>query len=245
MDPPFTKLDLIICRNLLIYLTPVLQQKLLALFHYSLNPGGILFLGSSESINSSTNLFALFAQEDSKSRLFQRRESILTPAKIAFPASFVPALPGISQETTMLKPAVNIQSLADQVLLQQFSPAAVLVNSTGDILYISGRTGKYLEPAAGKVNWNIHAMARDGLRFELGTAFMKAIRNKESVIVKGLRVGDEDAVRTVDITVQEIQDPEELRGMVMIIFADVATPAKQKKGRRSKSGVAESATVVD
>lgn len=233
MDSPFTKLDVITCRNLLIYLTPELQQRILSLFHYSLNPEGILFLGSSEAINSSTDLFVPI---DSKSKLFRRRESMLTPSKFAFPSSHIPAMPGASRETTMLKPAVNIQSLADQVLLQRFSPPAVLVNNKGDILYISGRTGKYLEPAAGKVNWNIHAMAREGLRFDLGTAFLKALREKEAVTVKGLKITEGEAVQTVDLTVQEIQDPEALRGMVMIIFTDVATPPKQKRVSRSKSG---------
>ncbi len=88
----------------------------------------------------------------------------------------------------MSKPAANLQALADQLLLQHFSPPAVLVNDQGDILYISGRTGKYLEPAAGKANWNIFAMAREGLRFELGSAFQKALRQKEAVTVKGLRI---------------------------------------------------------
>ncbi|UTF50746.1 PAS domain-containing protein [Desulfomicrobium sp. ZS1] len=242
MDAPFTRLDILVCRNLLIYLAPELQQKLLSLFHYSLNPDGVLFLGSSESINSNTDLFAPI---DSKSRLFRRRESILTAAKIAFQPSFVPVLPGISQETTMLKPAVNIQSLADQVLLQHFSPPAVLVNNKGDILYISGRTGKYLEPPAGKVNWNIHAMAREGLRFDLGTAFLKALRHKKAVTVKGLKVTEGETVQTVDLTVQEIQEPAALRGMVMIIFTDVATPPKQKTARRSKPGEAGSAKVAE
>ena len=242
MDAPFTRLDIIICRNLLIYLTPELQQRILSLFHYSLNPEGILFLGSSEAIGGNTDLFAPI---DIKSRLFRRHESILTPAKIAFPSSFIPALPDVSQETTMLKPAVNLQSLADQVLLQRFSPPAVLVNNKGDILYISGRTGKYLEPAAGKVNWNIHAMAREGLRFDLGTAFLKALRQTEAVIVKGLKVTEGEAVQTVDLTVQTIQDPEALRGMVMIIFTDVATPPKQKPIRRSKPGASESARTIE
>jgi two-component system CheB/CheR fusion protein len=128
MDSPFTKLDIIICRNLLIYLTPELQQRILSLFHYSLAPDGILFLGSSEAIGGSTDLFISI---DSKSRLFRRRGETLTPSTIAFPSSFIPALPGVRQETTMLKPTVNIQSLADQVLLQRFSPPAVLVNNKG------------------------------------------------------------------------------------------------------------------
>ena len=188
MDPPFTKLDILICRNLLIYLTPELQKKLLPLFHYSLNPGGVLFLGSAETVSTFTDLFAPL---NIKSRLFRRRESVLPAEPLAFPASFVPALPGVPKELTMLKPAANLQSLADQLLLQHFSPPAVLVNDKGDILYISGRTGKYLEPAAGKANWNIFAMAREGLRFDLGSAFQKAIRQKEAITVKGLKVGDQ------------------------------------------------------
>ncbi len=232
MDPPFTRLDILICRNLLIYLTPELQKKLLPLFHYSLNPGGVLFLGSAETISTFTDLFAPL---NIKSRLFRRRESLLPAEPLAFPASFVPALPGVSKELTMLKPAANLQSLADQLLLQHFSPPAVLVNDKGDILYISGRTGKYLEPAAGKANWNIFAMAREGLRFDLGSAFQKALRQKEAVTVKGLKVGTNGGTQTVDITVQAIEEPEALRGMVMIVFTDVATPPEKKAPSRSKT----------
>lgn len=242
MDSPFTKLDILICRNLLIYLAPELQQRLLSLFHYSLNPNGALFLGSSESINFSSDLFAPI---DNKSKLFRRRDSILTAAKVAFPPSFIPVLPGVSQETTMLKPAVNIQSLADQVLLQHFAPPAVLVNGKGDVLYISGRTGKYLEPPAGKANWNIHAMAREGLRFDLGAAFLKALRHKEAVTVKGLKITEGETVQTLDLTVKEIQEPDALRGMVMIIFTDVAIAPKQKATRRSKPGEADDTRIME
>lgn len=189
MDPPFTKLDILICRNLLIYLTPELQKKLMPLFHYSLNLGGILFLGSAESIGTFT---ALYTPLSVKSRLFKRRESLAPVEALTFPPSFVPMVPGSTKELLMVKPAVNLQSLADQVLLQHFSPPAVLVNDKGDILYVSGRTGKYLEPAAGKANWSIFSMAREWIRFELGSAFQKALR-KESVTVKGLKVGTSDS----------------------------------------------------
>ena len=224
-DPPFTKLDIMICRNLLIYLTPELQKKLLLLFHYSLNPGGVLFLGNSETIGVFTDLFAPL---DSKSRLFRRLESVMTAETPAFPALFFSAPTEDLQELTMLKPAANLQSFADQLLLQRFSPAAVLVNNKGDILYISGRTGKYLEPAAGKANWNIFAMAREGLRFDLGSAFQKALRQKGAVTVRGLTVGETSGTHTVDITVQEIEEPEALKGMVMIVFTDAATPSEKK-----------------
>ena len=232
MDPPFTNLDILICRNLLIYLTPELQKKLLPLFHYSLNPGGVLFLGSSETVSPFTDLFAPL---NIKSRLFLRRESVLPAAPVQFPASFVTALPGVHKESTIVKPADNLQSLADQVLLQNFSPPAVLVNDKGDILYVSGRTGKYLEPAAGKANWNIFAMVREGLRFDLGSAFRKALRQKEAVTVKGLKVREGVGMQTVDLKVQTIEEPEALRGMVMIVFSAVATPLEKDAPRRHKT----------
>ena len=143
----------------------------------------------------------------------------------------------------MVKPVINLQTLADHLLLQHFSPAAVLVNNKGDILYISGRTGKYLEPAAGKANWNIFAMAREGLRFDLGSAFQKALRQKEAVTVKNLPIGTEGSPKSVDITVQTIAEPEALRGMVMIVFTDVVMPLEKKRPGRAKS--AGSATLSE
>jgi len=159
MDPPFTRLDILTCRNLLIYLDPELQKKLLPLFHYSLNPGGILFLGSAESIGAFTDLFA---PVDGKMRLYRRLDSPLRPEPVDFPSSFSHVLPGAPEKPMALKPAASLQSQADQLLLQRYSPAAVLVTAKGDIVYISGRTGNYLEPAAGKANWNIFVMAREG-----------------------------------------------------------------------------------
>jgi len=228
MDPPFTRLDILVCRNLLIYLTPEVQKKVIPLFHYSLNPGGVLFLGSAESLSSSAHLFAPL---NMKSRLFRRSELTWPTDPLEFPPSFVPALPGVHKELAMPKPAVNLQALADQLLLQRFSPPAVLVNDKGDIIYISGRTGKYLEPAAGKANWNIFAMAREEIRFEMGSAFDKALRNNETVTVKGLSVGEDAGAQTLDLTVQVIRDPEALRGMVMIVFTDRPAPVKKRPAR--------------
>jgi two-component system CheB/CheR fusion protein len=240
-DPSFTKLDILICRNLLIYLTPEVQKRLLPLFHYSLNPGGVLFLGSSESVSSSTELFAPLS---TKLRLFGRRETVMAEP-VVFPASFAPALSGEPTASAGAKPLPNLQSLADQVLLQAFSPPAVLVNDRGDILYINGRTGKYLEPAAGKANWNIYAMARQGLRFDLGIAFQKALRQKGAVTVKGLNVGETDASQRVDITVQAIEEPEPLRGMAMIVFTDVPTPPKEKRETPSKTAPVANTQVLE
>jgi len=242
MDPPFTKLDIISCRNLLIYLTPELQKKLLPLFHYSLNPGGILFLGSAETIGGFTDLFAPL---DNKSRIYWRLESALRAEPVEFPTSFVSVLPGAPQLPKVLKPEANLQSMADQLLLQRYSPAAVLVNNKGDILYINGRTGKYLEPAAGKANWNIFAMAREGLRYELTGAFQKALRQKGEIALKNVVVGTNGGTQTVNITVQPLKEPGALSGMVMIVFTDMATPLENKATSRTQRATTRSARVAE
>jgi two-component system CheB/CheR fusion protein len=110
------------------------------------------------------------------------------------------------------------------LVLEQFAPPAVLVNDQGNILYVSGRTGKYLEPAAGKANWNIFAMAREGLRYELSSAFHKALQQKDPLVVCGLQVGTNGGKQHVNITVRQLDQSEPLRGLVMIVFTDVAAP---------------------
>jgi two-component system CheB/CheR fusion protein len=242
MDPPFTKLDILICRNLLIYLEPELQKKLLPLFHYSLNPGGALFLGSAETVSTFTDLFSPL---HAKSRLFRRRESVLRDEPVAFPATFAPPLPGGPKEAMLPRTAVNLQTLADQLLLRDYAPPAVLVSDQGDILYISGRTGKYLEPAAGKANWNIFVMAREGLRYELTTAFQKVVRQKETVTVKGCLLGVNGGTQGVNLTIRPVENPEALRGMVMIVFHDVATLPAAKAPGRGNTGAAAGARITE
>ena len=241
MDPPFTKLDLVSCRNLLIYLTPELQKKLLPLFHYSLNPGGFLFLGSAETVGEFTDFFAPL---DGKARLYRRLDSGPRAEPIEFPASFTPGRTGVPPPPKALKPPANLQSQAEQLLLQRYSPAAVLVNDKGDILFISGRTGKYLEPAAGKANLNIFAMAREGLRYELTGAFQKALRQKDAVTRKNVKVGTNGGVQAIDLTVQAIAEPEALRGLVMIVFTEVTTPPEPKRPAKAKGPSASSARVA-
>jgi len=216
-DPPFTKVDIMICRNLLIYLTPEIQKKLIPLFHYSLNSGGFLFLGSAESVGNFTDLFKPL---DLKSRIYQRLRPLIQKEPIEFPNSFAPYQPEANQPSEEVQ---NMQSLADKLILQYYSPAAVLVNGKGDILYITGRTGKYLEPAAGKVNWNIFVMAREGLNYKLNDAFYKAVRGKKVVISKNAVVINEGGTLRVDITVNPLKEPETLRGMVMIVFNDATS----------------------
>ena len=137
----------------------------------------------------------------------------------------------------------NLQSAADHVLLQVYAPAAVLLNSDGDIVYISGRTGKYLEPAAGKANWNIHAMARPGLRAPLARALQQAPQQSEPVHLHGLALTETDSRLTLDITVQCFSQPNVLQGMTLVVFREVPPqPAMQRrKGSRSAIEAAHAA----
>jgi two-component system CheB/CheR fusion protein len=241
MDPPFTKLDILACRNLLIYLSPELQKKLIPLFHYSLNPGGILFLGSAETVGSFTGLFT---PADSKTRLYRRVDSGATAAQVDFPAAFpsaLPAFPGEPHAEAVGKaPPPNVQALADRVIVQSFAPTAVLTSEKGDLLYASGRTGKYFEPAVGRANLNVFAMAREGLRYELTAGFSSALRDDHAVVLHGVKVGTNGKTQSVDVTVQKMTEPKELKGMVMIVFTDVPfvpEPVAPRKIRRLPTNV--------
>jgi two-component system CheB/CheR fusion protein len=222
MDPPFTKLDIACCRNLLIYLSAELQKKLLPMLHYALNPDGFLFLGNSESIGTFSDLFSIL---DAKARLYRRVDA--ADGKKGFDIHAAPlARRVVPAGQSQAKAESSVQRLADDVLLQNFAPAAALVNVEGDIVYISGRTGKYLEPAAGKADWNILAMARKGLRLKLEGAFLKALAKPDRVILRGIEV--EGGSAYVDLTAQCLQEPEALRGMVMLAFAEASPPESPK-----------------
>jgi two-component system CheB/CheR fusion protein len=212
----------------LIYLSSELQKQLLPLFHYCLKPGGLLFLGSAETIGPQIDLFTATTIS---TKLFWRNKTIIHK-EITFPSSFISNSPASSQlESLMHKTADNLQLLADHLILQHFSAPAVLVNDQGDIVYISGKTGKYLEPAAGKANLNIFAMTRDGLQFKLGNAFSQALRQNEPITVRGELADTKSSIQAVDMTLMKIETPEALRGMVMIAFQDVVLPPKTKRRR--------------
>jgi len=240
MDPPFTKLDLLSCRNLLIYLAPELQRKLIPLFHYSINPGGCLLLGNSESIGNFTHLFQTI---DAKARLYRRHEAGLDQRQVDFPSAFSSARD--SSKAAPVAGAGNLQELAEKLLLQKFSPPAVLTNDKGDIVYINGRTGKFLEPAAGKANWSIFAMAREGLRYEMVGAFQKAVRSGQSVVVKNLSVGGPGENQAVDIEVMPVSEPEALHGLFLLVFKDVSPSLVLTPSRSSRRTNAPSARAAE
>ena len=224
MDPPFTKLDILCCRNLLIYLNPELQNKLIPLFYYTLNNNGILLLGNAETINGFNHLFTVI---DNKYRLYRQIPQPM-PIGVDFPTKYSQLVPLNQTGDFKLSSIGNFQTLAEQLLLQRYTPAAVIVNSSGDILFISGRTGKYLEPAAGKANWNIHAMAREGLRFELTAALKKAQHQTEAVQINGIKIESHNDSQMANISVELISKPEPLNGMLIVIFTDAPRPIHKK-----------------
>ena len=232
-DPPFTKLDFLSCRNLLIYFMPEMQSKLMPLFHYSLSPGGVLLLGGSETIGSFNDHFKPLNQ---KKRIFQRIGSSPRIEPIDFPSSFTQSLSDETPAASVPQPKINLQSAADQLILEKYAPPAVLVDVSGNILYISGRTGRYLEPAAGKANWNIFAMAREGLRYELGNVFQKALDQKATIVTRRIRFEADAGPEEVEVSMQRLKQPETMRGLMLIVFTPVTLDLGMKASKpRGKS----------
>src|ERR1700733_8303089 len=233
LDPPFTRLDILSCRNLMIYFNAALQQRVLPLFHYVMRPGGVLMLGGSETVGRSLSLFTPL---DSKSRVYLR--SGAAAGNLDFPVNRRLSLRTTALESNVSEPVnrqANLLSLANQVLLQEFSPPAVLVNEQGDVIYINGHTGKYLEPAAGKANWNIHVMARPAIRTQLAAAMRQALQEKRTIELHSLRL-DEDPQSTLNVTVQPLRESPGLEGTVMIVFRDIAIPPAAMLKRRRAAG---------
>ncbi len=206
-DPPFSKLDLISCRNLMIYLDAALQKKIIPLFHYSLNQGGLLFLGTSESVGEYDDLFSAL---DRKSKLYLRKENIYgrphgTQRLFIPPMTAINAAvrQNITQNAFPVKPP--LRELTEQMLLQHTAPSAALVNSKGDIFYLHGRTGMYLEPAEGEVGIiNILKMARAGLRSRLTIALHKAATTGEIVHDNALRVKTNGHFTLTNLTIRPV-----------------------------------------
>ncbi len=237
MHPPFINIDIISCRNLLIYLETDLQKKILSLFYFSLNNDGIMVLGSSETLGTAGHLFE---PSDNKLKIFKRATNAVAPDLFNFPSSYSRTKPSTIEKSVTVASHPSIQALADQLLLQQFSPPGLLVNDNGDILYISGRTGKYLEPAAGKANMNIFSMLREGLRHEFHLAFRQALDKKRSLVLHNLKVRTNGNTQTLNISIQYIEKPNPLRGTILIIFTDVPDVIEAKPPSKSSTETSKS-----
>lgn len=234
-DAPFSRLDLVSCRNLLIYLRASMQEKVLRLFHYVLQPEGRLVLGHSETVGRAEGLFEPL---DPKSRIYRRIDVPGTRASPSFPipADARPALrtpesPAVSERETPVGP--SLQTLAERLILDEVSPPAVIVDATGDILYVSGRTGSFLEPAAGRANWNVHAMAREGLRVALSAGMRQALDEGKPVLRRGLKVEFHGAEMEVELTVRPLQWAGH-GPLQLIIFRELPPAPKRRRHRAAR-----------
>jgi two-component system CheB/CheR fusion protein len=236
-DPPFTKLDLICCRNFLIYLDAELQKKLLPLFHYALKPGGVLFLGSSETITGFGDLFSVIHK---KWKIFQCKETPLMLRHIVnFPHRFMAEgirKVEIPQELETIQP-INMSGLVERTLLEEFAPPCVIIDEKGEIVYFHGRTGKYLEPASGKPSLNIFEMIREGLKLELASLIRKAISENEGITKNGLEVKTNGDFQLINLTVKPFGETKSKQGLMMVVFEEATPPQKKpvkKKGRKTR-----------
>lgn len=220
-DPPFSRLDLISCRNLLIYLTPVLQKKIMPIFNYALNNNGFLLLGASETIGRHADLFRL---ANKKIKLYEKK-SISGPmhfnltefpqAGIHTTRSYI-AAPASSVNWSSL----DIQREADRIVLKKYAPSGVIINDDFEVLQFRGHTGEFLEPAAGEASLNLLKMARNGLQVELRNTIHQAMKKNISVRKENLRMRTSDAIKNITIEVDPIIGPDKHSRCFLVLFQE-------------------------
>ena len=245
-DPPFSRLDLVSCRNLLIYFDSDLQKRLIPLFHYALRDDGYLFLGSSENLSAYGELFRT---ADKPHRLFQRKPAIIPP-QIDFPLVDRSSYRQLSQ--TKSQPAVKQQSQItrsiERVLLQDYAPACVILNEQNEIVYFFGRTGKYLEPSQGTPSNNLFDLARLGLRLELRSVIQAARGTQVKAIRERVSIDNEGQIVTVNLIANPVKDPAKEAaddsGLLMVIFQDVGKPTSYERAKADGNEPEAEAPVV-
>ncbi|WP_029483976.1 CheR family methyltransferase [Deinococcus marmoris] len=219
-DPPFTRLDLLCCRNMLIYVNTELQGQILALFRYALRPRGLLFLGASETVGAQRDHFQTL---DQRWKIYQREEGVAElppmrhtpvaagPGQAAGGRSGRPSRPESSR-------SVELAQQAQKALLADYAPPAVVVNGQGEVRFVHGRTARYLELSPGRGLNNVFEMARGELRYEVPTAVRQALSTGRKVVRSGLQVDVEGSSQTLDLIVTPLPGPES--GLVMIAFQE-------------------------
>ena len=220
-DPPFTKLDLLSCRNLMIYLEPELQNRLIPAFHYALKPGGVLFLSPSESIGNHTDLFTSLNR---KCKLYQTIPSVAsTRAVMSSGLSWTRDNNTKGPDTVTIKiKETDFAELTKRMLLQSYAPASVVTNSKGDILFVHGDTGKYLRPAPGQATLNVVEMAREGLQLELRTAIHTAADKSTPTLNREVSFGSHGEFHSVSFSVRPLSYPDSGQSLLLVSFQDVA-----------------------
>ena len=231
-DPPFTKLDLLSCRNLMIYLEAELQNRLIPAFHYALKPGGVLFLSPSESIGNHTELFSTI---DRKWKFYRATHTAPSSRVIlSSPLTWTAERPVKSpDEEAMTKPKeTSFAALTRRVLVQYFAPASVVTDPKGNILYVHGETGKYLRPAPGQASLNLIDMAREGLEMELRTAIRAADSEETPTLNREIQFKGDGGLATVSLSVRPLPSQEADQKLLLVSFLDVASPIAKSGGKR-------------
>ncbi|HEY3846007.1 MAG TPA: chemotaxis protein CheB, partial [Acetobacteraceae bacterium] len=235
-DPPFSRIDLISCRNLLIYLDTDLQARVIPAFHYALAPGGYLLLGGSEMV---TRHAELFAPLDKRHRIFQRRDapsSLLQFSPLAGPSRLVPK-PSPRQRDSATGWSATAQMANDRIL-ERYAPPFVVVNAEGTVVHFSSRTGRYLEPAPGIPSRELVSMARRGLRLELRTALRQALETGQTIERQRVNVELDGGTQPITLTVDPLLTRDADR-LFMVVFSD-ADAAREPEDAAAKTHPAPS-----
>jgi two-component system CheB/CheR fusion protein len=226
-DPPFTHLDLLCCRNVLIYLEPALQRQILPRFHYALGAGGLLVLGISESVSSAPDQFVTV---DGKAKVFRAVDAGRARSRMDLP---IAARIGAAAAAARPSGELTVIEAARRVIVDSVAPPTVMINERGDVLYSSRRTGRFLEPPVGKANINIFAMAREGLGPHLSLAVRQAISKGRRVTSAGIEVRGERGKLLVDLTVLPLDEPASLHGLLLVVFESAPVATGKKRARSS------------
>ena len=228
-DPPFSHLDLVSCRNVMIYLNQVAQERAAETFHFALNPGGFLFLGSSESVDGIDGLFVKYNHE---SHIFQSRQA--TPRAYPIPES-VPTfrIDKIATTSTQEQEKKILERISygdlHQQLLEQYAPPSVVVNEEYDIVHLSERAGRYLQISGGDPSQNLLKLIRPELRLELRSALYQATQRKSAVEARSLKVKIDDHAETVHIHVRPVLRPSDTaRGFILVLFETSTETGEQE-----------------
>ena len=229
-DPPFSRLDLIMCRNVLIYLGTVLQKRLMGVFHYALKPSGFLMLGSAETVGGSADLFSV---ADKRHRLYNKKTAIVR-TDMHFAPSELARTERQHKGPGVTRPASTVQGEANRLIIERFSPPGVIVDADMQIVQFRGHTGMFLEPAPGEASLNVLKMAREGLLYGLRTAVNEAKRSGAPARKEGQRVKHNGHVLDVNIEVIPLDGGQEGRHF-LILFEDVSREPAEEQRRPAKS----------
>jgi two-component system CheB/CheR fusion protein len=221
VDPPFSRVDLISCRNLLIYLVPPIQQRVVTILHYALKPEGVLWLGGSETIGPYRDLFEA---SDVTHKIFTKRPGTRPPVASFVLGSVAPGLGSLVRraEHPGLPPEVDVRKEAERLLLGAYAPPGVLITAEMEIRQIWGDTGAYLAPAPGQASLNLLKMLREGLLASVRSAVMQARSENRRVRTEGLRVKDNGGFRDVTVDVIPLGASSTREGSCLVLFADAA-----------------------